>query len=246
MHNSREANLRVWNDEYSWPEDGDEWKGQAQLCGVPYLEWKAAVVEYLLAPAILPGATVLEIGPGHGRWTAEILPRCGRAILVDLSSSCLEHYRRRFSGFDRVEYHLGDGQSLSGVEPNGVDFAWSFDVFVHIERVSFCGYLQELGRVLRPGGSAVLHHAGRRHWALGLSFLRDRGTRGRRFYQWLSMGRMHDDDGWRSDISAWLVRSMARHAGLRVIRQMRWWGSNRRYGVPRYGDWISLLERPAG
>ncbi|VVM06591.1 hypothetical protein MAMT_01303 [Methylacidimicrobium tartarophylax] len=96
MRNTREANLRVWNKEYSWSEDGEEWKGQAHLCGVPYAEWKVSVVEHLLAPGIAPGGTVLEIGPGHGRWTAEILPRCGRTILVDLSPNCIEHCRHRF------------------------------------------------------------------------------------------------------------------------------------------------------
>ncbi|WP_218580002.1 class I SAM-dependent methyltransferase, partial [Methylacidimicrobium cyclopophantes] len=177
MINSIDANFRQWNDEYGWPEDGEEWKGQARLCGVSYPEWKASVVQYLLAPAIAPEATVLEIGPGHGRWTAEILPRCRRAILVDLAPNCIDYCRRRFAAFPHVEYHVGDGRSVSAVGPEEVDLVWSFDVFVHIDPESFSGYLRELHRVLRQGGRAILHHAGRRNWALPLAFLRERGPK---------------------------------------------------------------------
>jgi hypothetical protein len=61
-----------------------------------------------------------------------------------------------------IQYRQTDGRRLPGVGDGAVDFVWSYDVFVHMERDVIDGYLGEMTCVLRPGGAAVLHHPGRR------------------------------------------------------------------------------------
>lgn len=242
--NSIAENLRVWNDEYGWPEAGDEWRGQADACGVPYAAWKQELIDRLILPYARPGATILEIAPGHGRWTETLAQRAGRLILVDLSPACIDSCRRRLGDRDRLETFVTDGRSLPPHVDADVDLVWSFDSFVHIAAPDIERYLVEIQRVLRPGGTAVIHHANRRHATLGLAGLRSFGPAGRLVYRWLSLGFDERKDGWRSDVSARSFCTMAKRAGLEVAEQFARWGTGGRCGVPRHHDRVTVLRKP--
>src|SRR5262245_51491417 len=101
---------------------------------------------------------VLEIGPGHGRWTKLYVGSVGKVTLVDLSPSCIEHCKKLFSSLNHIDYFVNDGSTLRPLGDQTIDFIWSYDVFVHIERPEFKRYLLEGARVLKPGGVAVIHH----------------------------------------------------------------------------------------
>lgn len=244
MDNSIENNLRVWGVDYPWTEDGDEWDGQAKRCQQPYSAWKRSIAESLLWPNITGSSTVLEIGPGHGRWSQLIAGRCRELILVDLSPTCIEHCRILFSEQRNVTYRVNDGKSLPRVADASVDFIWSYDAFVHMAAEVIAPYFGEIHRVLKPGGRAMIHHAGRRHLALPLKFLRRFGPKGAWVYKALSMGQLGDEDGWRSDVSLPLIRKLAKRAGLRVDAQINRWGARGEFGIPRFRDAISQLTKP--
>ncbi len=242
--NTIEKNLRRWDQDHHWSEDGDEWKGQAESCGKPYAEWKQSLIEHLIFPYVTEETTVLEIAPGHGRWSESILSRCRQLILVDLSPNCILHCRKHFSGHGNVEYYLTNGTSLPPDASAAVDFVWSFDSFVHMSGSVIQAYLSEIERVLVPGGHAVIHHAGRRHATLWLGFLKSFGGAGRRAYRAISLGLDEMDDGWRSNVSHRVVARMVVEAGLEVEKQINRWGPNRAFGVPRYRDAITIIRKP--
>lgn len=241
--NSIENNRRIWDRDYAWPADGDEWNGQAAHCGQPYPRWKAALIEAFIEPRLRPDAVVLEIGPGHGRWARHMAGRVAHTYLADLSPSCLE-FCRGVLGDDGVSYVPTDGHSLTGVPDGVVDFAWSYDVFVHIGPEDVAGYLRDLARVLRPGGEAVIHHAGRRHALLPVDGVRQWGGVWLKAYNYLSIGAWSTDDGWRSAISRRRFARMATAAGLEVVHQQQDFGPGNAFAVRRYGDWITTLRRP--
>lgn len=241
-----EWNRRVWDAEYPWTQDGDEWNDQAAFCGQPYESWKAALIETFLRPNVTEQSTVLEIGPGHGRWTEHYAPIARDVRLVDLSPACLEFCARRFADRKNIQYHATDGKRLPGAQDGSVDFVWSYDAFVHMERDVIDSYLAEVARVLRPGGRAVIHHPGRRHLArLARPILRKFDPAGRRLYARLSMGRPDGYDGERSDVSREWVAQAARRHGLEVVSQMDAWGPRGEFTVRAYRDCITTLRKPA-
>jgi ubiquinone/menaquinone biosynthesis C-methylase UbiE len=237
-------NRRVWGTEHDWAEDGDEWSGMAAYCGQPYSEWKEELVETFMA-SLPSGRRALEIGPGHGRWTEYLAPEAETVALVDINQSCLDSCRDRFRDCLNVSYHLTDDSCLPFLAESSIDFVWSFDAFVHMEPEVVHGYLAELGRVLAPGGCAVLHHAGRPDWLLRLApIVRSMGRPGRVLQRLAILHRLHDD-GYRSYVSARLVAEWGSAAGLTVVRQTDSWGKDGRHNVRKYRDQITILEKAA-
>lgn len=241
--NNIENNRRIWDRDYLWPEDGDEWNGQASFCGQPYAAWKIALVAHFLTPHIKPDAVLLEIGPGHGRWSQYLVGHCAEVYLADLSPSCLEHCRGLF-GDEGVAYVPTDGHSLTQVPDATIDFLWSYDCFVHIGPRDTAGYLRDMQRVLKPGGEAVIHHPGRRDAVLPVDWLRQCGPLALGFYNWMSLGEWSTTDGWRAPISRERFARLARQAGLEVVRQQQDFGPGNAFAVRRFGDWITTLRRP--
>jgi ubiquinone/menaquinone biosynthesis C-methylase UbiE len=140
---------------------GDEWNDPVKM-GLD-VERGADVVPYLDRTVIEPFLgtcdVMLEIGPGAGRFTAVLLPRCKTLIAVDTSKTMLELLRERFAGDSRLDARLGDGRGLGGVPDASVDAAFSYGVFVHLQHWDIFQYLSELRRVLKPGGKAIVQHS---------------------------------------------------------------------------------------
>lgn len=241
--NSIDENLLMWDKDYHWDQDGDEWQGQSKLCGVPYDTWKQSLIDHLITPYLQPGAAVLEIAPGHGRWSQALAEQAGRLVLVDLSPSCLAFCKQRFSHLTHLEYWQGDGASLPDNLTGQIDLVWSFDSVVHIAPADIESYLHHIQRVLKPGGLSVIHHANRRHSTLWLAGIRHFGPRWTYLYRLLSIGNQERIDGWRSPMSKRLFRRLANKAGLDVVDQFQRWGDGS-CGVPRHNDMITVMRKP--
>ena len=140
---------------------GDQWNDPAKM-GLD-VDDPSEVVPYLDRTVIEPYLgtcdVMLEIGPGAGRFTSVLLPRCERLIAVDTSRTMLEMLRRRFAGDERLDARLGDGRGLSDIADESVDAAFSYGVFVHLQHWDIYQYLIELRRVLKPGGKAIVQHS---------------------------------------------------------------------------------------
>lgn len=236
-------NRDTWNDKHEWNEEGDEWSGMAAHCGQPYLRWKQALLDEFLLPHVNEATDVVEVAPGHGRWSEALVARARSVALVDISPSCLDACRERFSDAASVSYHLTDGSSLPGVADRSVDFVWSFDSFVHIDQPVIEAYAAEFARVLRPGGRVVLHHADKRNWALPVVRAGRRlGAPGRAAGRLVSQGRLRDS-GNRSEVSREQVAAMLRARGFAVELQTSSWGSAGEFTVSKYHDCITTARR---
>ena len=217
-----EKNLEQWDKKHLWSKDGDEWSGQAKVCNVAYEEWKSSLVANLITPALDSSANLLEIAPGHGRWTEHLLANSRHVTVVDISANCLDYCRNRFQEKTGIDYFLTTGCQLPRYMDGSIDFVWSYDSFVHMDRQVIFGYLLEMKRVLKIGGTATLHHANVEN---------------------IDQHIQSEHKGWRSAMSAELMAQLVRDAGLEVQSQLVFWDEARKIGVPRFGDRITRLVR---
>lgn len=157
---------RRWNDA-NWSDFGENWTLDVQRYrGVDPVIWKNSIRERFILRYIKEHATVLEIGPGAGRWTAILLPLCGHLILADINERCLSICKERFKTAGDIEFLLIDPkkepwipQTCIGEE--SIDFIWSYDVFVHMNPTDIEKYIKDFERILRRGCYGVIHHVGK-------------------------------------------------------------------------------------
>ena len=103
-----------------------------------------------------PGDRVLDVGCGPGFYVAELLDAVGpegSVVGVDASPDMLAVAAKRVEGHSNAEFHEGPATALP-VEDESFDRAVSVQVLEYVGDVP--GALQEMRRVLRPGGRLVL------------------------------------------------------------------------------------------
>lgn len=106
--------------------------------------------------SIAPTDRVVEIGCGIGRMTRAIAAQAAHVVGIDVSAEMIDRGRRALADLDNVELMVGNGRDLHGIPDASADVVYSFIVFQHIPDPAItCGYIREIGRVLRPGGWTV-------------------------------------------------------------------------------------------
>jgi 2-polyprenyl-3-methyl-5-hydroxy-6-metoxy-1,4-benzoquinol methylase len=149
-----EWNLNVWNDNYDWSQQGEEW---SETWGGSEAQWFAVI--YPRIHTYLPAGSILEIAPGFGRWTSYLRHCCEQLTIVDLAPQCIEACKQRFSKDSHITYHVNDGSSLAMVPDKSIDFVFSFDSLVHVESDVIETYLAQLAKKLKPNGIGFIHHS---------------------------------------------------------------------------------------
>lgn len=166
----------------------------------------------------------LELACGHGRNT-EFLRRHAKSIdLVDVNQTCIDACKERF-GTQKdgclFRYHVTSGNSLP-VPNNSISFVYTWDSMVHFDKLVVRDYVREVFRVLKPGGSAFLHHSNYGTVAPDSSWTKNHGNR--------------------SDMTAELMRQYAQEAGL-DIKFQRLSGIADGWGIDDL-DCLTLLTKP--
>src|SRR5678815_4626377 len=149
-----EWNLSVWNQQYDWTRQGEEW---SEAWGGSEAQWFKVI--YPRIHRYLPAGAILEIAPGFGRWTNYLRYCSTQLTIVDLASQCIEACRQRFSTDTHITYHVNDGTSLAMVPDGSIDFVFSFDSLVHVESDVIEIYLAQLAKKLKPNGVGFIHHS---------------------------------------------------------------------------------------
>ena len=158
---SVDANKKLWNDYYDWSDSGEEWTQEVKKYrGINPEEWKNELIENTINKYFKNNSTTLEIGPGGGRWTSILEKICKNLVLVDISPKCLEICKKRFSDEKHIEYFLIE-KDLSFIENSSINYVWSYDVFVHINPSIIKKYIEEIQRILKQNGVAIIHHSGK-------------------------------------------------------------------------------------
>lgn len=115
---------------------------------------------------------VLELGCGVGRIGRELAPRIARWQGADISANMLGVARERLAGMGNVGLTELRRSHLDGLESASFSKAYCVAVFIHMDKEDFLLYLEDLARVLEPGGLLffdtwnLAHAVGWRRFAL--------------------------------------------------------------------------------
>lgn len=208
-----ESNISIWR-EYDWKEQGEEW---SSFWGGSKFQWQWSLLPRI--HAFIPSKTILEIGPGYGRWTQYLKDYCDHLIGVDLSENCVQSCKQRFSAQSHMSFHVNDGKSLSMVPDRSVDFIFSFDSLVHAEADALKAYIAELAKKLKPDGVGFIHHSNLGAYRNYYSVTKPLPipTKGKRLLQKTGL---LDNDGLRGlSMTADLFEVYAQTVGLQCIAQ---------------------------
>jgi SAM-dependent methyltransferase len=237
---SIQSNRNTYNDPRTWNRCGDTWTFHAENCNQPYDTWKRSVVDTFLDPYLGPNIDALEVGPGYGRWSEFMVGQTRTLKLVDISVICIDACRERF-GDDLPDdsFIVSDGRTLP-VPDESLDLVWSFGTFVHVDEPDVAAYLSECGRVLRPGGRFVIHHAGWSDWTLHFVPMTRPFGRAGKFVQHraLAVGRWSRVGG-RAPMTADRFRRIASRHDLIVEKQVSSWGDDNEFSIA-FRDVISI------
>ena len=81
--------------------------------GQNFLKDKKVIESIIKAANIQINESILEIGPGAGRWTEHLNKIAKKIILADITQKCLDICQQRFQAENNIEYNLIE---------NGLDF----------------------------------------------------------------------------------------------------------------------------
>jgi ubiquinone/menaquinone biosynthesis C-methylase UbiE len=158
---SIEWNKQRWGKEHHWAAQGDEWSYSFGSAAAHWYAFMLPRLHRFLPDSGLQKSRIVEIAPGHGRWTQFLLNHCTTLSAYDVSEKCVAFCNDRFSGRvndGTAEFSVTDGKSIPE-EGDSVDLVYSFDSLVHVERDVMASYLTELRRCLKPGRFAFIEHS---------------------------------------------------------------------------------------
>lgn len=105
--------------------------------------------------------TMAELGCGAGRMTRSFAEHFSSVFAVDISAEMQSRAKQFLKSFSNIQWILSDGETLSSIGSNSVDFVFSYLVLQHMpEKKVALITIQEMMRILRPDGAFLFQFNG--------------------------------------------------------------------------------------
>ena len=122
----------------------------------------------MMATVWLPASTILEIGPGYGRWTHYLKDYCDRLVIVDRAAECIEACQKRFAAEPKITGPLDvivriGGAGLCRTDLHIIEGQWAEKSNVTLPYIlghENAGWVQEIGSAVSNvavGDTVIVH-----------------------------------------------------------------------------------------
>jgi cyclopropane fatty-acyl-phospholipid synthase-like methyltransferase len=115
------------------------------------------VRRHFLSPYVSPDTTLVEIGPGGGRWTRYMLD-ARKIYAVDYYQEILNELKSNVAAA-HITYIKNHGDDFPGIPDGTVDFVFSFGTFVHLDVDIIGHYFQNLKALLKKHSNVVIQYS---------------------------------------------------------------------------------------
>jgi SAM-dependent methyltransferase len=105
-----------------------------------------------------PAMTALELGAGAGRVTRHLAQRVGEVVCTDVSPAMVAEARANLSEFGNVRCALSDGFTLREFADDSFDLVLAAGVLTFFTPNALLAMLDEVARVVRPGGVCIANY----------------------------------------------------------------------------------------
>lgn len=104
----------------------------------------------------------LDIGSHTGKWTMYLASISDKVICTDIYKESEDIIRKRFDPIIKehnkeLEFKLINGTNLDVIDDESVGLVWSADSLTRLNSYEIITYVEEVLRVLKPKGLALLH-----------------------------------------------------------------------------------------
>jgi len=130
-----------------------EFTGERFVPGAAGEIWYEHWHRYHFAAALVGGRDVLDVACGEGYGSVLLARHARRVTGADIAPAAVEHARVRYAAIDNLEFRVADCAALPFADAS-FDAVVSFETIEHIAAQE--AFLDEVRRVLRPGGLFVL------------------------------------------------------------------------------------------
>jgi len=113
--------------------------------------------ERYVLPYVNAQHTVVEIGPGGGRWTQYLLG-FKSIIVVDFYAEMLDQLKININK-PHIRYVKNNGTDFPGIEKDSIDYLFSFGTFVHLDVHLIEAYLKNMREIIRPAANVVIQYS---------------------------------------------------------------------------------------
>ena len=117
-----------------------------------------SIKEKFVLPFVNEDKSVLEIGPGGGRWTKYLL-NCKKLYCLDLNPRSLDYVENRFSSQTNITYILNKGNDFPNIPKNSIDFIFSYGTFVHFDIGVTVDYICNMMDILSNNSNIVIQYS---------------------------------------------------------------------------------------
>lgn len=157
-----------WNKK-TWGRDEDLWRSTYKY-GYYWpggTNQKNNIVTLIAEKYLLPhldgrrDLKIIELAPGGGRFTPELIRLSREMHLVDYNEACISICKERFQYYPNMQFYVNDGKSISIVPGDDFDLIACFDSMVHMAGSVIEKYIASFVHKLKVGGIVWLDHSGK-------------------------------------------------------------------------------------